>query len=124
MLEHCVGYSYDGMIPNLPSFLDKYISQHNNSCLFTKILVFFSGRERIELLNRYELSPVIETTFEWLINSETPVAVQANCLDILFNLRHKCDWVEEELKSQVVFMLRDGTAAMQSRGKKLLEKLG
>lgn len=71
----------------------------------------------------YDMEPVVEKTFEWLICPRTPVAVRVNCMDILFNLKQEFPWIEEELKAQVTFFLHDGSAAMQSRGKAVLRKL-
>jgi len=65
---------------------------------------------------------LVETIFGWLIDPETPVAVQVNCMDILFNMRNEFDWLGEELRNQIRFLMRDGSAAMQSRGRKLLDR--
>ena len=61
--------------------------------------------------------------FEWLINLATPVAVRVNCLDILLNLRNEFPWIKEELQAQIEFYLRDGSPAMQSRGRKILRQV-
>ncbi|HZG70744.1 MAG TPA: hypothetical protein VEY51_04330 [Chondromyces sp.] len=71
----------------------------------------------------FDFEAVGEITFEWLINPETPVAVQANCLDILYNLSSHYDWIRDELVLQTEFLLKKASAAMQSRGKKVLRKL-
>jgi hypothetical protein len=41
----------------------------------------------------------------------------------LFNLRTRYPWIEEELANQIKFLMRNGTAAIQSRGRKLLAQL-
>jgi hypothetical protein len=33
------------------------------------------------------IEAIIETTFEWMINPQTPVAVKVNCIDVLYNLK-------------------------------------
>lgn len=70
--------------------------------------------------NKEELA---EQMFDWLINPKTPVAVQVNCLDVLANLTPSLPWIKEELLAQIEFFLRDGSPAMQSRGKKVKAKL-
>lgn len=65
----------------------------------------------------------MEVVFGWLIDPDTPVAVQVNCLDILLNLCSHADWIAEELGTQTRHLLRRGSAAMQSRGKRVLAKL-
>jgi hypothetical protein len=70
--------------------------------------------------NREQL---VEITFDWLIDPETPVAVKVNCMDILFPFAKEQSWIKDELRSQVQFLLNDGSAALQSRGKRILKKL-
>ena len=61
--------------------------------------------------------------FEWLINPHTPVAVRVNCMDVLYYMSPQFPWIKEELLAQIEFYLKDGSAALQSRGKGLLKKL-
>ncbi len=53
----------------------------------------------------------------------TPVAVQVNCMDVLYNLRGHEDWIADELKQQTEFLLRNASPALLSRGKRILLKL-
>ncbi len=124
ILECAFDFSKDCFVVCWPDFFSAYLKQNNNSCRrhYTKIMMGLSER-RSGYLDQYDLSNLVEVTFEWLIDPETPVAVQVNCLDILFNLSNRYDWIADELKAQIVFLLKDGTAAMQSRGKKLLKKM-
>jgi len=69
------------------------------------------------------LEPVVEKLFDWLIDPKVLVAVKVFASEALFNLRIRYPWIDEELKEQVKFLMRDGSAAMQTRGKKLLSKL-
>ena len=108
----------------LHTFLDAYPKQKNLSCRrhFTKILMqVLNDKGFKEELRHFNWDDIIEATFEWLAGS--PVAVQVNCLDILFKLKDKESWIKEELEDQINFFLRNGTAAMQSRGKRLLKKM-
>jgi hypothetical protein len=70
-----------------------------------------------------DLEPVIEQLFDWMIDPKVKIAVKAFAAEALFNLRHRYDWIAEELANQLQFLMRDGTAAIQSRGKKLLKEL-
>jgi hypothetical protein len=105
-------------------FFEHYGEQKNRSCQrhFTKIAIYFFNR--VPTVAGVDLEGVIERTIEWLADPSTPVAVKANCIDILFALRGKEVWLTEELTFQLEFILQYGTsAALQSRTKKFLAKL-
>lgn len=70
-----------------------------------------------------DMEPVVEQLFDWLISSKTKIAVKAFAAEALFNLRHRYPWISEELGNQLQFLMRDGTAAIQSKGRKLLKEL-
>ena len=125
VLEYTLEERPEVLVSFLPAFLHSYPKQKNQSCRrhFTKILMYVSNKKLLRLLQGYDLSPAINATFEWLIESDTPVAVRVNCMDILFQLREYEDWLEDGLKAQIEFFLKDGGAAMQSRGRKLLKQL-
>lgn len=107
------------------SLLSVYLVQKNLSCQrhFTKILMLLTESSNKHYLETVDLDQLIETTFELMINSETPVAVKANCMDILFNLRETYKWIAEELKEQIEFLLKDGMPAIQGRGKRILKRM-
>jgi len=111
------------------TFIGELPQQKNFSCLrhFTKILMMITGPQApldyvisYKKINRERLAEVV---FNWLINAETPVAVQANCLDVLYNMSNELSWISEELRLQIEFLLREGSPAIQSRGRKILAKL-
>src|SRR5690606_9538226 len=104
-------------------------NQKNPSCQrhFTNILRRLTHprapepyAQAVRLTNREQL---VETVFNWLIDPGTAVAVQANCMDVLLHMSGEVEWIRDELKLQIEFLLRDGSPAIQSRGKKNLEKL-
>jgi hypothetical protein len=70
-----------------------------------------------------DLEPVVEQLFDWIINPKVKIAVKAFAAEALFNLRHRYPWVKEELANQLQFLMRDGSAAIQVKGKKLLKDL-
>ena len=67
-----------------------------------------------------DMEVVVEQCFDWLIDPKVKIAVKVFAADTLFNLCDRYDWIKDELANQVLFMLRDGGPAIQSRGKKLL----
>ncbi|MFC0321609.1 MULTISPECIES: hypothetical protein [Olivibacter] len=132
ILEFVENKSPDRFIPLLVEFIEQLTHQHNASCQrhFTKILMNYTNRkaktirkEAFSQLTTTHKEQVVERVFEWLIKSETPVAVRVNCIEILYNLVPLFPWIKDELNAQITFYLKDGSAAMQSRGKKLLMKL-
>lgn len=129
VLEYIAAHYRERFMPVFADFLSALPNQRNRSCQrhFTKILMMItdpqapdSYRDAYLQADREHLA---ETVFGWLIDPGTPVAVQVNCLDILYNLIREFEWIKDELKQQTEFLLRDGSAAMQSRGKKILAKL-
>ncbi|MBS1503589.1 MAG: hypothetical protein JST32_16085 [Bacteroidetes bacterium] len=77
-------------------------------------------REKLETM---DLEPIVEKLFDWVIDPKVLIAVKVFSLEALFNLRGQYTWITDELKEQTKFLMRDGTPAIQSRGRKLLSKL-
>lgn len=79
-------------------FLSRYPAQKNQSCCrhFTNIVIGLT-RQPDKTLAKYDLEPIVEATFEWFIDLQSAAAVQANCMDVLFNLRGRYTWIAEEL---------------------------
>ncbi|WP_299820656.1 hypothetical protein [uncultured Pontibacter sp.] len=130
VLEHIEVYFPELFLPILPTFLKRLAEQSNYSCQrhFTKILMHLSSlkasmayKDAFAALADHE--QVVEVIFDWLINPATPVAVRVNCLEVLFNLSTKFNWLKTELLAQTEYYLRDGSPAMQSRGRKLVQQL-
>ncbi|HVW96723.1 MAG TPA: hypothetical protein VHA56_12205 [Mucilaginibacter sp.] len=74
-------------------------------------------------LKMLDLDPVIEHCFDLLINPKVKIAVKVFASETLFNLRHRFPWIAGELAAQLEFLMRDGSPAIQSRGRKLLTQL-
>jgi hypothetical protein len=70
-----------------------------------------------------DLERVVETCFDWIIEPKIKVAVQVCAAETLLNLCKRYDWIEEELANQLEFMMRNGSPAIQSAGKRLLAGL-
>ncbi|HTD99720.1 MAG TPA: hypothetical protein VK668_10545 [Mucilaginibacter sp.] len=74
-------------------------------------------------LEKIDLEPVVEQFFDWMIDPKAPVAIKVFASHALFNIRHRYPWIAGELKDQIQFLMRNGSAAIQSRGRKLLAQL-
>lgn len=129
LLEYLASHHPDRFLAVAEAFLKRLPNQKNVSCQrhFTNILRVLTHPKAPKLYQEALLSSnreqLVETVFNWFIDPKTPVAVQANCMDILLNMSGEFEWVRDELKLQIEFLLRDGSAAIQSRGKKVLAKL-
>jgi len=71
-------------------------------------------------LQTLDLEPAVEQCFDWMIDPKVKIAVKVFASEALFNLRQRYPWVAEELENQIRFLMRNGSPAIQSRGKKLL----
>jgi len=76
-----------------------------------------------EQLQNINLEPIVEKCFDWMIDSKVLIAVKVFSAEALFNLRQRYPWITEELANQLQFLMNNGSAAIQSRGKKLLKAL-
>ena len=82
-----------------------------------------SPKAILDKLANIDLEPVVEHFFDWMIDPKVKVAVKVFVTEVLFNLRGRYPWVNEELASQIQYLMRDGTAAIQSMGKRVLKGL-
>lgn len=128
VLEHVEVSAPSLFLPYFPEFIRRLPEQKNQSCQrhFTKILLHFTRPQASHTYKQAlaaipDWEPLVEVVFEWLINSQTPVAVKVNCLEVLLYLSIEFPWIKEELQAQTEFYLRDGSPAMQSRGRKILK---
>ena len=74
-------------------------------------------------LAKIDLEPVVEQLFDWMIDPKVLIAVKVFAAQALFNLRNRYTWIADELANQIQFLMRSGSAAIQSRGRKLLSQL-
>ena len=116
-------------IGNLEYFIKRMGEVTNASCKrhYTRIMMNLTAPNAPEAIKAklasLDLEVVVEQCFDWIIDPKVKVAVKVFAADTLFNLCGRYDWIKEELTNQVQFMMRDGGAAIQSRGKKLLKSL-
>jgi hypothetical protein len=74
-------------------------------------------------LTNLDMEPIIEQCFDWMIDPKVKTAVKCFSSEVLFNLRKRYPWINEELENQVKFLMRSGSPGIQSRGKKILAGL-
>jgi len=129
LLENFYLKNPEGYIDQISDLLSRLPEIKNPSCKrhYTKIIEHITDPKappaiRQKLLE-IDLEPVVETLFDWLIDPKVKIAVKVFAATALFNLRERYTWIKDELADQLRFMLRDGSAGIQSRGKKLLDKL-
>lgn len=113
-------------VEHLEYFVKRMGEVTNASCKrhYTRIIMHLTAPDAPDAVKQklagLDLETVVEQCFDWIIDPKVKVAVKVFAADTLFNLCGRYDWIKEELASQVQFMMRDGGAAIQSRGKKLL----
>jgi hypothetical protein len=94
---------------------------------YAKIMMHITGKRTPAIIQQklegINLEPVVEQCFDWMIDPKVLVAVKVFSSEALFNLRKRYPWIKEELTNQIKFLMRNGTAAIQSRGRKLLRSL-
>jgi hypothetical protein len=76
-----------------------------------------------EKLAQFDMEPVVKQCFDWMIDPKVKIAVKCFSSEVLFNLRKRYPWINEELENQVKFLMRNGSPGIQSRGKKILAGL-
>lgn len=115
--------------PDLEYLVSRIREVKYDSCKrhYAKIMMHITGKKAPatiqQKLNDLDLEPVVEQCFDWMIDPKVLVAVKVFASEGLFNMRHQYPWIAEELANQIKFLMRSGTAAIQSRGKKLLSQL-
>ncbi|MDB5122250.1 MAG: hypothetical protein JWP94_379 [Mucilaginibacter sp.] len=115
--------------PDLEYLVSRIKEVKYDSCKrhYAKIIMHITGKKSPAIiqqkLQQLDLEPVVEQCFDWMIDPKVMVAVKVFASEALFNLRHRYPWIAEELANQINFLMRNGTAAIQSRGKKLLSQL-
>jgi hypothetical protein len=116
-------------LTELDYLLESFLRVQYPSCQrhYAKIVMHLTAkkahpliRQKIEMTG---MGLVVEKSFDWMIDPSVLIAVKRFSAETLFNLRHRYDWIADELAQQVQFLMRDGTAAIQSYGKKLLATL-
>ncbi|WP_259069374.1 hypothetical protein HDF24_14125 [Mucilaginibacter sp. X4EP1] len=94
---------------------------------YAKILMHITSPKAIqpikEELASLKMEQVVEQCFDWMIDPKVKIAVKCFASEVLFNLRECYPWIKDELTNQITFLMRNGSAGIQSRGKRLLAKM-
>jgi hypothetical protein len=115
--------------PDLEYLLSRVNDVKHASCQrhYAKIAMHITGKKAPVIieqkLQQIDMEPIVEKCFDWMIDPKVKVAVKVFASETLFNLCNRYSWVKDELADQIIFLMRNGTAAIQSRGKKLLALL-
>jgi hypothetical protein len=114
-------------LPFVKSFIKVYPGVKNDSVQrhFSKIMMRLTSKI---FMSFYRLKPedfenVLEVSFEWLLNPKTPIAVQSNVMQIIFQLSDYQDWIKDELKIILEQKLLSNSAGLISKSKHLLKKM-
>ncbi len=129
ILENLFLQKPESYIEDLEYLISRVKDVDNPSCKrhYAKILMHITAPKAPasikQKLAEIDPEPVVEQLFEWLIDPKILIAVKVFAAEALFNIRNRYNWIAEELANQVRFLMRDGTAAIQSRGRKILSRL-
>jgi hypothetical protein len=94
---------------------------------YAKIMMHITDKKAPKIIQQklimLDLEPVVEQCFDWMIDQKVLVAVKVFASEALFNLKDRYPWIKEELTEQIRFLMKNGSAAIQTRGRKLLALL-
>src|SRR5471030_1542786 len=126
LLENVYLQQPDRYLGDLVYLIQRFAEVKYPSCQrhYAKIIMHITAPKahrtiQIEL-QKINLEPVIEQLFEWTIDPKKKIAVKVFASEALFNMRDNYEWIKEELANQIQYLMRDGTAAIQTRGRKIL----
>ena len=129
LLENMFLANPESFLPHIEYLLSRIGEITNTSCKrhYAKILMLLTAPRALQSirqkLNEINLEPAIEQCFDWLIDPRVMVAVKSFASEALFNMRLRYPWIADELPEQLEYLMRDGTAAIQSKGRRLLSYL-
>ncbi len=107
--------------------IQNYCFSENWSVLrsYSKIMMWMCSKANQSFeITELEEENIIEKTFQIIEDSTCPVAVLVNAFDILFQCIPNHPWLAQELKLQIELQLeKEASAALKSRGNKLLKAL-
>ncbi|WP_439697287.1 hypothetical protein ACFGVS_02410 [Mucilaginibacter sp. AW1-7] len=129
ILENVFLTAPESYLPDLEYMISRIKEVKHPGCMrhYAKIIMHITDAkapESLQLkLQEINFEPVVEQLFDWMINPRTKVAVKIFAAYALFNLKDSFPWVKEELTAQMEFLMRNGSAAIQAGGKKILKSL-
>lgn len=129
LLENMYFQDPDSFMPHIRLLISKFKEVKNPGCQrhYAKILMHLTDPKApktiLEKINETDLDAAIEQCFDWMIDPKVLVAVKVFAAEALFNMRIGYPWIADELPEQLEFLMRDGSMAIQTRGKRLLSQL-
>jgi hypothetical protein len=129
LLENVFLKNPESYLPEMDYLLSRFKEVVYPSCQrhYAKIIMHITSPKAPSLIKtrllEIDLQAVVEKCFDWMIDPEILIAVKVHSSEALFNLRLRYPWIKDELAEQLEFLMRDGTAAIQTRGRKLLKGL-
>ncbi len=126
ILENLFLQNQEKCVDDLEYLLSRIKQIKHESCQrhYAKIAMHVTGKKAPKVIREkvqsMDMEPVVEQCFDWMIDPKVKIAVKCFAAEALFNLRGRYPWVKEELANQLHLLMRNGTAAIQSRGKRLL----
>jgi len=129
LLENMFLKDSDVFTDNLEYLIARFPDVTNPGCQrhYAKILMHATEEKESspvkQKLNSLDLEPAVERLFEWMIDPKVKIAVKVFAGWALLNLRHRYPWIADELPAQLEFLMRDGTAAIQTAGRKMMKEL-
>ena len=116
-------------LPEIDYLISKFKDVEYQSCQrhYAKIIMHLTSltahhliKEKLQAIN---MEPVVEKCFDWMIGPKVLIAVKVFSAEALFNLRVRYPWIKGELANQLIYLMNNGSPAIQSKGKKLLTAL-
>ncbi|MBE9583423.1 hypothetical protein IM792_03100 [Mucilaginibacter sp. JRF] len=129
LLENLLIADTEHYCDDLPYLLQRFpeVNYPSSQRHFANIMIRLTGSKALAsikaMLAEQNLEPIVEKLFDWLIDPQILVAVKASSAEALLNMSNRYDWIADELANQMEFLMRDGTTAIQARGKMILNKL-
>lgn len=129
LLENVLLANADELVDELPYLIKRFPEVTNPSSQrhYANIMIrLASPKANIiikEKLAALDMEPVVEKLFDWLIDPKVLVAVKCSAGEALMHLSKRYNWIADELPNQMEFLMKNGSAAIQARGKMILKKL-
>ena len=129
LLENLFLIDHIAYLSDLDYLLTRFKDVKYESCQrhYAKIIMHVTSpkapiqiREKLDIT---DLEAIVEQCFDWMIDPKVLIAVKVFSSEALFNMRNRYPWIREELINQLQFLMRNGSAAIQARGRKLLKDL-
>ena len=111
--------------PHIPHFVDNFLKATNGSVHrhYTKMMwdMLHRGMLRPDIAHAEQIA---EKTFDLLIGPSTKTAVKVWCMEILFELAPRLDWVAEQLRETVQQILESTpSCGLANRAGKVLRRI-